>query len=292
MKKLFGLGKGLNSLIPAQNIASENTEKESVFLVELNKIQTNPDQPRKDFDDDALSELAQSIREHGILQPLLVAKVKSESLRGMDVSYQLIAGERRLRAARLAGLPRVPVVIRNSLDAAPKSQRLELALIENLQREDLNPLEEAVAYERLRKEFNLTQKEVADKVGKSREAVANAVRLINLPKEIKDALQGGRLSKAHARALLAFSSEEEQLKMFRQILAGGVSSKDVESTASNLKGKPRNSKKDNRFVELEENLKETLKVPVLIQSNGQGGKIVIRFATVEELTKVAKNIID
>ncbi len=291
MKKLFGLGKGLGSLIPQNaEIRQSETRKENVFYVETNKIKANPDQPRRDFDEEGIKELSKSIRKYGVLQPLLVVKVESESSRGLDVSYQLIAGERRLRASQMAGLPQVPVIVRDEFEK--KQDRLEVALIENVQRKDLNPIEEAEAYDRLAKEFGLTQKEIADKVSKSREVVANAVRLLNLPKDIRDALRAEKLSRAHAKALLAFSDETKQREVYNQILSGGVSSKDVESMASSAKPNKKKVKKDNKFIELEKNLGETLSAPVLIQSSDKGGKIVIKFATLEDLNKIAKSIID
>ncbi|OGN01536.1 MAG: hypothetical protein A2651_03385 [Candidatus Yanofskybacteria bacterium RIFCSPHIGHO2_01_FULL_42_12] len=290
MKKLFGLGKGLNSLIPDAKHIIPEVKKDSVFYVEVNKIRPNPEQPRHDFDDDGLKELSKSIRKYGVLQPLLVSKVEEENRQGLNVYYQLIAGERRLRAAKAAGLPHVPVIIRDDLEE-PKAN-LEVALIENIQRKDLNPVEEAEAYDRFSKEFNLTQKEIAEKVSKSREVVANAIRLLGLPKDIKESLRSGKLSRAHARALLAFSDEGKQREMYKQILAGGVSSKEVESIASSRKSNTRKSKIDNKFLELEKNLSETLKAPVLIHAAEKGGKIVIRFTTLQDLNEIAKSIID
>ncbi len=291
MKKLFGLGKGLGSLIPQNaEIRQPETRKENVFYVETNKIKANPDQPRRDFDEEGIKELSKSVRKYGVLQPLLVTKVETETPKGLDVSYQLIAGERRLRASQMAGLPQVPVSIRDEFEN--KKERLEVALIENVQRKDLNPVEEAEAYDRLAKEFGLTQKEIADKVSKSREVVANAVRLLNLPKDIRDALRADKLSRAHAKALLAFNDESKQREVYNQILTGGVSSKDVESMASSAKPNRKTVKKDSKFVELEKNLGETLSAPVLIQSAEKGGKIIIRFATLEDLNKIAKSIID
>lgn len=293
-KKMFGLGRGLESLIPASKQMKPEPNKENVFYVEINKVRANPDQPRQDFDQEGLKELSRSIRKYGVLQPLLVAKVEEESNRGLNVYYQLIAGERRLRAAKLAGLPHVPVVIRD--DFEDKSSRLEVALIENIQRKDLNPMEEAEAYDRLMKEFRLTQQEVADKVGKSREVVANAVRLLNLPKDIKESLRVGVLSRAHARALLAFNDEARQREVYGHIMGGRLSSKEVEQMASSSKSsskKPKlTSKEMNRFQTLEKNLGEMLKAPVLIRSTDKGGHIVIKFASLQELNKVAKRIID
>ena len=289
---MFGLGKGLNSLIPDSKHITPEIKKDSVFYVEINKVRPNPQQPRRDFDNEGLKELAKSIRKYGVLQPLLVSKVEEESNRGMDVYYQLIAGERRLRAAKLAGLPNIPVIIREDLspEGVDKRTSLEVALTENVQRTDLNPIEEAEAYGRLSKEFGLTQKEIADKVSKSREVVANAIRLLGLPKDIRDSLRSGKLSRAHARALLSFSDESKQREMYQQILAGGVSSKEVESIASRTSAK--SSKTERKFYELEKNLAETLKTPVLIHSTDKGGKIIIRFATLQDLNQIAKSIID
>jgi ParB family chromosome partitioning protein len=291
MKKLFGLGKGLGSLIPQNTeIRQPENRKENVFYVEINKIKANPDQPRQDFDEEGIKELSKSVRKYGVLQPLLVTKVEIETPKGLEVSYQLIAGERRLRASQVAGLPQVPVIIRDEFEH--KQDRLEVALIENVQRKDLNPVEEAEAYDRLAQEFGLTQKEIAEKVSKSREVVANAVRLLNLPKDMRDALRADKLSRAHAKALLAFSDEAKQREVYNQILGGGVSSKDVENMASSAKPNKKLVKKDNKFATLEKNLSETLEAPVLIHASEKGGKIVVRFASLEDLNKIAKSIID
>ena len=293
MNKLFGLGKGLGSLIPQNTeIRQPETRKENVFYIETNKIKANPEQPRRDFDEEGIKELSRSVRKYGVLQPLLVTKIETETPKGLDVSYQLIAGERRLRASQVAGLPQVPVIIRDEFEH--KQDRLEVALIENVQRKDLNPVEEAEAYDRLAKEFGLTQKEIADKVSKSREVVANAVRLLNLPKDIRDALRAEKLSRAHAKALLAFNDETKQREVYNQILAGGVSSKDVESMASSAKPKTlrqAQGKKNSKFIELEKNLSETLEAPVLIHASEKGGKIVVKLLF-EDLNKIAKSIID
>lgn len=291
-KKFFGLGKGLGSLIPEGTAMQPTSQKENVFYVEIAKIEANPDQPRRDFDDETLKELSSSIRKYGVLQPLLVSKVETSSAKGLDVSYKLIAGERRLRASKMAGLPHVPVIIRD--DFRQEKERLEVALIENVQREDLNPMEEAEAYARLSKDFGLTQKEIAEKVSKSREVVANAIRLVNLPEDMKDALRAGKIPRASARALLAFSDPDKQRQMFKNILAGGVSSREVEDTASALNPiKRARTKVDSKFIELERNLAETLGTHVQIHgASASGGKIVIKFASLEDLNKIAKNIID
>lgn len=292
-KKFFGLGKGLGSLIPeGAKAMSPTSQKENVFYVEIAKIEANPDQPRRDFDNDALKELSSSIRKYGVLQPLLVSKVETLSVKGIDVSYNLIAGERRLRAAKMAGLPHVPVIIRD--DFKHEKERLEVALIENVQREDLNPLEEAEAYAKLSKDFGLTQKEIADKVGKSREVVANTIRLMNLPQDIQNSLRAGKIARASARALLAFSDPAKQRQVYESILAGGVSSRDVETAASvNKPATKRPRMSEGKFIELEKNLANTLGTHVSIQGAvASGGRIVIKFASLEDLNKIAKNIID
>ena len=292
-KKFFGLGKGLGSLIPEGSKAMQpSSQKENVFYVEVSKIAANPDQPRRDFDKEALAELATSIRKYGVLQPLLVSKVEVASAKGIDVSYNLIAGERRLRAARQAGLPHVPVIIRD--DFKQDKERLEVALIENVQREDLNPIEEAEAYARLSKDFGLTQKEIAEKVGKSREVVANTIRLLNLPEDIRASLREGKIPRASARSLLAFSDPVRQREMYKNILTGGLTSRDIESSASvSNPSKRKPQRKDGKFVELEKNLAETLNTRVQIHgAAASGGKVVIKFASLEDLNSIAKKIID
>jgi len=288
---MFGLGKGLNSLIPSNGSSRNESVKENVFYVEVAKIRPNPDQPRKDFDAESISELSKSIRKFGVLQPLLVSKIEEDTARGRNVFYQLIAGERRWRAAQQAGLPHVPVIIREDVPEH-NSNRLEMALIENVQRENLNAMEEAEAYTRLSTEFGLTQREIAEKVSKSREVVANAVRLMKLPSYIQVSLRDGRITNAHARALLAFENESKQREVYEQILKGGFSSKDVETAAASAKATAGTGRKDIRFVTLEKNLGDKLRAPVLIKASEKGGQIVIRFANHEELNTIAKNIID
>lgn len=299
-KKLFGLGKGLGSLIPDSVADAVNAKRESIFFVEVSKVQPNPDQPRTDFDQEALGELSRSIRKFGVLQPLLVSKIEEDLPRGRAVRYQLIAGERRWRAAQMAGLPQVPVIIREELNPGgvnEKSTRLEIALIENLQREDLNPMEMAEAYGRLADEFGLKQQEIAEKVGKSREAVANTMRLMNLPKYIKDALRAGRITGTMARALLSFQDEAKQKEAYEAALAGGFSTKDMENVASTAKAAVgrRKAKHNAKFDDLMKNLTDHLSAPVLIRTaggSGKSGQIVIRFASLEELNGVVKRIID
>lgn len=293
VKKMFGLGRGLESLIPTK-MEQKSTSKaqDNVFYIEINKIRPNANQPRRDFDKDGLKELAASIKKYGILQPLLVSKIEQETPRGLDVSYELIAGERRWRAAKLAGLPHVPAIVKEHLDEG--RLKLEVALVENLQREDLNPMEEAEAYARLAGEFKLTQQQVAERVGKSRESVANSVRLLGLPAEVKEALRSGRISRSQARALLAFKEESKQKEVFKQILAGSYAVRDVEMAAREHKAikKPATMPANQKFLELEQNLSKNIGAPVLIRSGASGGNIVIKFSDLEELNKIAKIILD
>lgn len=293
MKKLLGLGRGLESLIPTKApVKVVPKAQDSVFYIEVHTIKPNPIQPRRDFDAEGLRELAASIKKYGVLQPLLVSKIERETDKGLEVEYELIAGERRLRAAKMANLPHVPVIIKNDFDE--NRLKLEVALVENLQREDLGPLEEAEAFARLASEFKLTQNEIAGRVGKSREVVTNSIRLLNLPPEIKEGLRSGKISKTHARTLLAFKDEAKQKEMFRQILTGNVVVRQVESAAKEYitSKNPSLGQANSRFQELEQNLSKNLNAPVLIKNTASGGSIVIKFADLEKLNQIAKTILD
>lgn len=294
MKKILGLGRGLESLIPTQKTTSINPKiQDSVFYIEINKIRPNSSQPRRDINQESLSELSESIKKYGVLQPLLVSKIQHHSDRGVDVEYELIAGERRWRAAMLAGLPHVPVIVKNNFDEA--RMKLEVALVENLQREDLNPLEEAHAFDRLTKEFGLTQREVSQRVGKSREVVANATRLLALPADIKEGIRNNKVSRSQARALLAFKDETTQRDMFKLILSGNFSVRDLEAKAkiTSAVGKNKISAAEaKKFLELEKNLAENIGSTVLIRSGNKGGSIIIKFGDLEDLNKIVKAILD
>jgi ParB family chromosome partitioning protein len=294
MKKLFGLGRGLESLIPAKPVGTKVVPKaqDNVFYIEINKIRPNENQPRREFDSEALSELSASIKKYGILQPLLVSKIETETERGLDVEYELIAGERRWRAAKLAGLPHVPVIVKDNFDE--DRIKLEVALVENVQREDLNAMEEAEAYSRLAKEFSLTQKDIAIKVSKSREVVANAMRLVDLPADIKEGLRAGKITRTHARALLAFKDETKQREMYKQLLTGNFAVRDLEGAAREYKAVKSASvpAPNPRFDDLQQNLAKNLGATVFIKTGASGGNIVIKFANLEELNKIAKTILD
>lgn len=303
VKKLFGLGKGLETLIPPsgprhkQVSESENGEEkitpaEGIYYLELNKIEPNPYQPRRDFDQESISELAASIKRHGVLQPLLVSKFETASSKGVSVQYQLIAGERRLRAAKVAGLKQVPVIIKDYIDK--DKEKLEISLIENIQREDLNAMEEAEAYKRFQNEFGLSHSEIAKKVGKNRTTVTNAIRLNNLPDYIKESIVQGKLTSTQARTLLSFKDSKEQREVYDKVISGGLIVREIESISRELKNTaPKKSVENPRFKELEKNLGTFLQTQVKINSAGmRGGKVFIKFSNLEELNRIAKGILD
>jgi ParB family chromosome partitioning protein len=288
MAKRNALGKGLGALIPG---AEDETTREPhphetpsgqiVIQMAIDDIEPNPHQPRTEFDPKAVSELAQSIREKGILQPL--------SVRRFGSGYQLIAGERRLRAARQAELLVVPALV---VDVGTDQEMMELSLIENIQREDLNPVEEAKAYRMLIEECFLTQEEVAERVAKDRSTVANMLRLLALPTEALEALQSGQISAGHARALLGLDDAEGQIALCRQIIAQGLSVRRVEALVKSHKDakgeRPRTkpSYKDPNILSLEEDLQRQFGTSVNISRQGQKGKIEIEFYGDDDLNRV------
>lgn len=292
-KRTFNLGKGLESLIPTRAIKKivPKSKGESIFNVEVHRIRPNPTQPRREFEKEGLKELAASIKRYGVLQPLLVTKVEQETNKGLDVEYELIAGERRWKAAKLAGLNLVPVIIKDDFNGV--RTKLEVALVENLQREDLNPIEEAEAFKRLTEEFGLTQKDVADKVGKSREVITNSVRLLGLPANIKEALRAGKLMKTQARSLLALKSEPKQQEYFKNILLGKAVVRDIEAVAQTTEKTKTSthSASAERFNELQENLSKNLSTVVFIKAGPSGGRIEIKFTNLEELNSIVKMIL-
>lgn len=272
-----GLGRGLDSLIPP----SASREHGEVSMAALDAIQPNPYQPRTEWDDERLTELAESIRTHGLIQPLIV------SLGRIPETYILIAGERRLRAARLAGLESVPIVIK---DVSPQSL-LELALVENLVRSDLSPLEEAHAYQQLKEEFGLTQAAIADRVGRSRVSVTNTLRLLNLPPDIQHALAGGVISEGHARSLLALESAIDQAAVLQEIVAKGLSVRQTEDlvrtwTQKKPVGIRRIHEDDRSSWELAERLQRSLGTKVGIKRDAVSGQgsISIHFFDDEQLS--------
>jgi ParB family chromosome partitioning protein len=267
---------------------------ESIFQIEVEKIEPNPGQPRRVFDEAALRDLAHSIREFGFLQPIVVSRIEKETPSGVDISYQLIAGERRLMAAKILGLRIVPAIVRK---VGLEREKLELAIIENIQRENLNPLETARAFQRLQEEFRMTQREIAAKMGKSREAIANTVRLLDLPVYVQDALGKGELSESHARMLLAIDDPGAQKRLFDEILENGLTTRDVKERVKAMT-KPRpyhhHMTTENLPPEvkaMQETLSQSLGAPVEIQKTpADNGKITITFYSAEELENILRRL--
>jgi ParB family chromosome partitioning protein len=269
------LGKGLGALIPEKGIP-EGEGKKALQQCGIEEVQPNPFQPRKAFSDEQLQELVDSIREKGILQPLLVRR-KSDG-------YELIAGERRWRAAQRAGLREIPILVRDVSD----SEMLEISLIENIQRENLNPIEEAEAYKRLMEQFHLTQEEISKKVGKDRTTIANMVRLLRLPPEIKLSLAEGKITMGHARAFLSLDGVDKQKLLWKRLLSGGLSVRQTESLVKRLRTRssptPRRSHPE--WSALIEELQRALGTKVRIVGKRKRGKIEIDFFSPDELDRI------
>jgi len=292
------LGKGLQSLIPPKKSSSprnipipqrdeeqrdEEGKTKNVLELEIEKIKANPHQPRKSLDKIRLQELADSIKEHGILQPLVISPAGDH--------YQIIAGERRLEAAKIVGLSQVPVIIRDSSE----QEKLELALVENLQRDDLNPVEKAYAFKKLIDEFNFIQQNVAKRIGKSRESVANTLRLLDLPAEIQRAILENKITEGHGRAILTIPDIEKQLLLFKEIIKGKFSVRQAETLARKItvglsKKMKIKRRKDSHLVELEDKLSNVLGTRVTLTRKGKKGKITIDFFSQEELDGIIKRI--
>ena len=278
-----GLGKGLDSLIPStgsMDIKKTSKPESSEILMKLTSIEPNREQPRKNFDEDALLELAESIKQHGLIQPIIVQDKKGY--------YEIIAGERRWRAAKLAKLKEVPVIIKNYTE----QEIVEISLIENIQRENLNPIEEAQAYKKLLEEFNLKQDEVADRVSKSRTAVTNSMRLLKLCDEVQLMVIDDKLATGHARAILSIEDAQEQHKLAQRIFDEKLSVRDVEKIVKD-RNKPikEKAKKDKQldfiYNDISEKLKESLGTKVNINAKENGsGKIEIEFFSGDELDRI------
>ena len=286
-KNKRALGRGLDAILqsPETDITSRDISGDfvagAIAEININLIETNPFQPRTEFDETALRELAQSIKEQGIIQPLTVRKLGYNK-------YQLISGERRLRASKLAGLAKVPVFIRVAND----EQMLELALIENIHRENLNAIEVAISYQRLIDECSLTQEEVSEKVGKSRSAVANFLRLLKLPAEVQIAIRDGHITMGHARALINVSDKEQQLKLLQQIIDGEMNVRQTEELAEKAKNPGGKEKKQTNFIPEHfkskiKTLSQTLNTKVKVTRNVKGqGSVVIDFKDEAEFDRI------
>lgn len=271
MKKK-GLGRGLGSLLREEDFITD----ENLLTVELNKLMAREDQPRKNFDDDSLEELANSIKADGVIQPIVVRKV--------DDKYEIIAGERRFRASKLAGLEKVPVVVKNVTNRKAR----ELALVENIQREDLNPIEEAISLKTLMEEYKLTQQELSDIIGKSRSYIANNLRLLNLSDYIKEYLIRGELSPSQGRTLLSLETEEERKKYLDKLLVKEVNIRDVEKKAKQSK----NKNEDIFIKDICERLTEVLDAKVKIHEKKKGGQIEISYLNEADLQRIIDSLMN
>lgn len=298
-----GLGRGLASLIPqkqkpampennpSQNIHQEVSVRQPSSLqdefleVAISKVAPNPQQPRHNFNETELEDLAKSIKKHGIIQPLVVAKIAPEQ-------YELIAGERRLKASKMAGLEMVPVIVR---EEAGEREKLELALVENIQRHDLNAIEEARAFKKLIEEFDLTQEQIAERTGKSRSAVANKTRLLALPIEIQRALIEGKITEGHARSILSIENPEKQRALFEMILKENLTVRQVEEkvkevTVSTHRRRLGSAASDPILREKEEVISQALGTKVIIKKSGTGGKIIVDYYSDEELDGIIQKM--
>lgn len=280
-----GLGKGLDTLIPSDYAPAKKSKEEQQgnsqeTIVKITKVEPNREQPRKHFDEDALQELADSIKQFGLLQPILV--------QDRGDYYEIIAGERRWRAAKLAGLKEVPVIIRNYTN----QEIVEISLIENIQREDLNPIEEAFGIQKLIEEYGFTQEEAATKLSKSRPAITNALRLLALPKDVLKSVEDGLLSAGHARTLLGLEDEEQISDIAREIVEKQLSVRQTEQLVKALKKPKKNTVKqktrDKFYDEVELALSQTLARKVVVSNSGKGGKLEIEFFDSDDLQKIAK----
>lgn len=283
MKPQRGLGRGLNALLSDEALTTANENETVIKVVDINDVEPNFGQPRKQFDEEELHELSKSILEHGILQPLIVSEKAGK--------YQIVAGERRYRAARIAGLNELPIIIKNFSE----QQTLEVALVENIQREDLNPMELATAYNLLMERFDLNQDEVADKVGKSRPAVANILRLLKLSSYVQEKLREGLISYGHARALLGLKDNNMQKELTNLIIEKQLSVREVEKYVQQLLEQKEEKKKKKAvynpfYREIQENLQKLFGTKVSISKGAKKGKIEIEYYSDDELARIIQII--
>ena len=283
-----GLGKGLDALFgdaKADDVLSPGVSESvdgKVINLKIIDVEPNKDQPRTDFDDEALEELADSIRQHGVITPIVVKKANNGF-------YTIVAGERRWRASKKAGLKEIPAVVRELTEL----QTQEIALIENLQRQDLNPVEEAFGYKRLMEEFSLSQEEVSQKLGKSRSSVANSVRILSLPKEVIDFVRGGEISFGHAKVILSVKDSQMQKKIANEVVSKGLSVRATEEIAKEkpkkvIKEKKKDLNKELAFVDAEKKMTEALGTKVKIASKGKKGLVQIEYYSSDELERIIK----
>lgn len=282
----MSLGRGLGALISPStsfrkaSVASDKLDGQRIWHIPVSEVFPNAQQPRRHFEQEALDELADSIKKHGVLQPLIVSEKT-------DGGYELIAGERRWRASKQAGLPTVPVIVKELAN----QEKVEISLIENIQREDLNPIEEAFAYKRLMEEFNLTQQEVSEKVGKSRPTVANMIRLLDLPAEAQAALVDEKINTGQARALLSLETTEKQLAMLSSMLGQKITVRELEREVNKQRIDKSSLRRDPNLVYLEDKLRAVLDTKVAISQKGDKGTVTISYFSKEELAKIIKKIV-
>lgn len=289
------IGKGIESLIPKKDmsIPEDKIRKDFIFWIEIEKIKPNVYQPRKDFDEEALESLGESIKKYGILQPIIVNKIEKRTERGISYEYQIVAGERRWRAAQKIGLRQVPVIIREQSNR----EKLEIALIENVQRRNLNPIDKAEAFDRLREEFGLLEKEIARLAGMSREAIANSLRILALPVEVKKALREGSISEGHARALLGAKDVKLVKELLEEIITNGYSVREVERRVKerNAGASPKKSliKQVPLMVSefLERKVKQILNLEnIKIEKKKDSIQVVVNFKTEEDVNEWLKKL--
>lgn len=280
MSKKFGLGKGLGALIP-EDSSEDNLLLNGMQKIDISLIRANNTQPRKSFDEEKIMELSESIKQYGVIQPILITKDDGTH------TYTIVAGERRWRAAKLAGIKEVPVIIKE----LNKKEILEISLIENIQRQDLNPIEEAKAYKDLLEDFKLTQEELSKRVGKSRTAITNCIRLLNLDERVQDYVIDGVLTEGHGRTLLAIENKELQYKISQMIIDDKLSVRETEKLIKSLnrdKGKQRNNKQINNiyYEDIKNKLEELFGTRVVLNSNNDKGKIQIEYYSEEDLQRI------
>ena len=280
MGKKYGLGKGLRALIPDNALEDQKEDQKDIHYIDIDLIKANRAQPRKNFDESKIEQLSQSINEHGIIQPLILNKIA-------DSRYNIVAGERRWRAAKLVGVKKIPAIIMNLSD----SEVLEISLIENIQRQDLNPIEEALAYKRLIDDFNLTQDELSRRIGKSRTAISNCMRLLNLDSRVQKYLMDGIISEGHGRSLLRVENTELQYKLAREIVDKNLTVRNIEKIIKNLNSVKRNKKKPDRkeniyYVDVREKLENLFGTKVLLVDKKNKGKIEIEYYSQEDLQRI------
>jgi ParB family chromosome partitioning protein len=282
LSKKYGLGKGLGALIPDDlSIQDDKDINKDVNKISINMIRANESQPRKSFDENKLNSLTASIKEHGIIQPLVLKKDEGDT-------YTIIAGERRWRAAKLAGLKEIPAVIMN----VTEKQVLEISLIENIQREDLNPIEEALAYKKLIDDFKLTQEELSERVGKSRTAITNCLRLLNLDLRVQQYVIEGVITEGHGRAILGVEDKNFQFKLAQTVIDEGLSVRETEKLAKNMlhDNKRKRKEKDENpyYIDIEERLKNIFGTKVSIKSGRNKGKIEIEYYSEDDLQRIVE----